>query len=298
MTTLFAPAKINLYLHVNGRRPDGYHILDSLVLFANWGDTIRMKNADGSRTDSCRFTGPLAGSLAEMPADQNLALRALHLARQYVDLPAQDLTIEKHIPAAGGLGGGSSNAATVLRHVLQVSDFNALPHDQQNAMTELGADIPVCYQARPCFVQGVGEILRPCTSLPEGGIPALICTPPTSLSTKEVFTAYDQSRTGNTTEPCIRAPVSAADHRTCTQALRAQTRNDLSPAAEGLCPEIRAGITILKTTQSCLLARMAGSGPSMFGLFKNRDAAEQAALVIRAQNPEWSVVPCNLETQA
>ena len=268
-TEVFAPAKINLTLHVTGQRADGYHLLDSLVVFADIGDRIIAERAAGS---SLSVTGPLSKGVPTGP--ENLILRAAAL----MDMPAA-LTLEKHLPAAAGIGGGSSDAAATLRALSALSG-TPLPADLG---LSLGADVPVCTLARAATMRGIGEEIAPFEGLPP--LPAVLVNPRVEVPTPAVFRAL-QSRTN----PPMGAIPQGTDVKTFCDWL-ATERNDLEPPARALAPEIDATLAALS---DALIARMSGSGATCFGLYPDRATAEAAAARIRTAQPGWWVAATTL----
>jgi 4-diphosphocytidyl-2-C-methyl-D-erythritol kinase len=262
-TRAFAPAKINLTLHVTGRRADGYHLLDSLVVFADFGDSIALHAGHGL---TLTVSGPMAVGVPL--GDDNLVLRAARLAG------AADIAIhlEKHLPAAAGIGGGSSDAAAVLRG-LGAHGVDALA---------LGADLPVCLLARTARMSGIGEIVRPVDGIPP--LPAVLVNPGVAVPTPAVFRAM--TRHDGAPMPAIPRFKTVTD---CTVWLAAQ-RNDLEPPAIALAPVIAVTLAKLRAT-GALLARMSGSGATCFGLFPDSAAAQTAAQTLAAAHPDWWVQP-------
>jgi 4-diphosphocytidyl-2-C-methyl-D-erythritol kinase len=270
----FAPAKVNLYLHVTGRRADGYHELDSLVAFADIGD--RLFAAAAARL-SLSLGGPEAGSLAGLGAD-NLVLRAARrLAERSGVTAGAALHLEKNLPVAAGLGGGSSDAAAALKALAAL--WRLPPERTADAATGLGADVPVCLYGRPAWVGGIGERIAPAPGLPRAGI--LLANPRIALPTAAVFAA----RRG-AFSPAGRFAPMPANARELAAAL-APRRNDLTAAAVGLVPEIGAVLARLASLPDVLLARMSGSGATCFALFADRLAAERAGLALAAAMPGW-----------
>jgi 4-diphosphocytidyl-2-C-methyl-D-erythritol kinase len=277
----FAPAKVNLYLHILGRRADGYHRLDSLVAFADIGDEVVAAPGDALTLD---ITGPEAAALAGLGKD-NLVLRA---ARAFADrrgvAPTGALRLDKHLPVASGIGGGSSDAAATLRALaaLQPRPFNpALDPAMMEIAASLGADVPACLDGRPVWVGGIGERLDPLPDLPPLGI--VLANPRRELPTASVFRARHGAFTDRE-RPRI-APRSAADLLDLVK----QTRNDLTEAALGLMPEIAAVLARLAALPGAYLARMSGSGATCFALLADRGAAERAAAALLAIAPRWWV---------
>lgn len=270
-----APAKVNLALHVTGRRADGYHLIDSVVVFADAGDRISVSSAGET---SLAVTGPRA---AGVPVDgRNLVLRAAALMP---DAPAA-IRLHKHLPAAGGIGGGSADAAAVLRALARL---HGCPLPAAEAVLALGADLPVCLAGRAVRMRGIGERLAPVPALP--ALPALLVNPGIGVSTPEVFSAL--SRADNPPMPDI--PAGLADAASLARWLGGQ-RNDLEPPACRIAPVIGEVLDRLRAMPGCLLARMSGSGATCFGLFPDSVAAGLAAGRLRAVRPNWWIVPCML----
>ena len=263
-----APAKVNLFLHVTGRRADGYHLLDSLVVFAGIGDAVTARDADDLRLS---VTGPFAAGLAAEP--NNLVLRAAHaLAAEAGIAPRAHLTLEKRLPVASGIGGGSADAAAALRLLCRLwnlrPDYDAL----LRLAARLGADVPVCLGSRSRRMSGIGEILGPVPPLPNCGL--LLANPGVAVSTADVF----RRRTAAFSPPA-NLPDQWADAAALTGTLRA-AGNDLQPPAVALCPEIETVLRAIDSQPGCLLARMSGSGATCFGLFPHPAAAAQAAAAL------------------
>lgn len=261
----FAPAKINLTLHVTGQRADGYHLLDSLVVFADIGDQILVRPAD--RLQVC-VTGPMA---AGVPVDDsNLVLRAARLAG--VDDAA--IEIEKHLPVAAGIGGGSSDAAAVLR---------ALAESHQAAMPDvlaLGADVPVCLAGCTARMSGIGEQIDPVSDVPP--LPVVLINPGFSVHTPDVFDALTKRNGAKMPEiPAFSGVIACGDW------LRDQ-RNDLQAAAIKTQPVILQVLEAL-AGNGALLARMSGSGATCFGVFETQETAQDVAKALALSHPDWWV---------
>jgi len=270
-----APAKLNLYLHVTGRRADGYHLLDSLVAFAAVHDTVVAEKANAL---TLAVEGPFAAALSG-EAD-NLVLRA---ARALADAagvrPWAALRLVKRLPVASGIGGGSADAAAALLAVGDLWRVTHTPGALAKLALKLGADVPVCLEGRAAQVSGIGEKIDPAPALPR--VPLVLVNPLVPLPTPAVFKA----RSGPFTKP---APLAAAprDARDLAVALEAR-RNDLADAAIGLVPEIAAILAALEAQPGCLIARMSGSGATCFALFARDEDAGAAAAALRAQKPGW-----------
>ncbi|MDB5372726.1 MAG: 4-diphosphocytidyl-2-C-methyl-D-erythritol kinase [Belnapia sp.] len=271
-----APAKINLYLHVTGRRADGYHLLDSLAVFGPAADRLSAALAPEL---SLALAGPFAAGLAAglSPGPDNLVLRAARALAAEAGIPAgAALRLEKHLPIASGIGGGSADAAAALRLLDRLWGLG-WPMARLAAIgAALGADIPVCLAARPQRMQGVGEVLLPAPALPECGM--LLVNPGVALSTPAVFRARP---------PGFTPAASLPDGWTDPAAMAADLgllRNDLEAPAIALCPPVADVLAALRRLPGCLLARMSGSGATCFGLFADAAAAAAAA---RALPGEW-----------
>jgi 4-diphosphocytidyl-2-C-methyl-D-erythritol kinase len=266
----FAPAKINLHLHVLGRRNDGYHLLDSLVVFAGIGDRLAVSPAQEL---SLSVTGPFAAAL--QGDGDNLVLRAARALAGHAGIPAAGkLVLEKNLPVASGIGGGSADAAATLRLLCRFWRLQSDRDELQLLARGLGADVPVCLDSRPALMSGIGEILAPAPTLPDFGI--VLVNPGVAVSTPSVFGA----RTGAFSDPAVFDR--GGNHLVAT--LRA-TRNDLEPAARLLAPIIGDVLNTLAAVPGCLLARMSGSGSTCFGLFEAPAAASAAAKAIMRN--EW-----------
>ncbi len=266
MLTEFAPAKINLHLHVTGKRDDGYHLLHSLVVFAAIGDRL---SAEPAQDLSLSVTGPFAAGL-DGEAD-NLVLRA---ARALADAagcrPNGRLTLEKNLPVASGIGGGSADAAAALRLLCRFWGVSPDRDVMASIAKHLGADVPVCLAGVPAVMSGIGEILTSAPRLPEAGI--VLVNPGVGVSTPSVFRA----RTGAFSPAAAFPPDGWPGVAALVTDLQ-KAGNDLEPPARSLAPEISAVITWLNALPGCRLARMSGSGATCFGLFDNPDAARRAA---------------------
>lgn len=275
-----APAKINLALHVTGRRPDGYHTLETLVAFAEVGDELE---ATPAAADALSITGPFARPL--LGADGNLVLRAVAAFRaRWPDaLPAGvDLTLRKNLPIAAGLGGGSADAAAALRLCARLSVEPVPFAELLQLALPLGADVPMCLYARPAEVRGLGEIVLPLKRFP--ALHVVLVNPMLPVLTAEVFRRLE--RRDNPGLPEQGDPL----ERPAQLALwLSETRNDLSQPAIALVPAIGELERWLAEASGCILARMSGSGATVFGLFGSSAQAHQAAHDLRAQWPDYWV---------
>jgi 4-diphosphocytidyl-2-C-methyl-D-erythritol kinase len=272
----FAPAKGNLYLHVLGRRADGFHRLDSLIAFADIGDRLSAAPAASLSLD---LSGPESGGLAGL-GDDNLVLRAGRRLAAHAGVGGgAALHLEKHLPIAAGIGGGSSDAAAALRALARLWRRDIGEAALAALAAELGADVPVCLFGRPAWVGGVGEQLAPAAGLPPAGI--LLANPRRPLPTDAVFRA----RSGQFGASGRFAPM-PRDAAGLARVL-AERGNELTKAATALVPEIAAVLARLAALPEALLARMSGSGATCFALFAGRAAAEHAGALLAAAEPGW-----------
>ena len=268
-----APAKVNLYLHVTGRRDDGYHLLDSLVVFAEHGDSLSAKAA---ASVSLQVTGPFAAGLKAEP--DNLVLRAARaLAAEAGVSSGAHLVLDKRLPVASGIGGGSADAAAALRLLCRLWHLAPHPAALTRLAAGLGADVPACLAAHAVRMGGIGERLDPAPLLPACGI--VLVNPGITVATAEVF----RTRRGAWSQP---GTLPAAwDDVAAMAADLGRLRNDLEPAAMQLRPVIGDVLAELVATPGCSLARMSGSGATCFGLYADVDAAHHA--LENLQRPGW-----------
>jgi 4-diphosphocytidyl-2-C-methyl-D-erythritol kinase len=274
--TAFAAAKVNLYLHVIGRQEDGYHLLDSLVAFADIGDRL---TAEPGATLSLSIGGPEGAGLAAV-GDDNLVLRAARLLAEHTGTTlGARMHLEKILPVASGLGGGSSDAAAALRALAALWQVPVSEETMYRLGAKLGADLAACLYGRAAWVGGIGERIEPAADLPEAGI--LLANPRRDLPTAAVFAARNGPFGG-----VGRFSPMPADALGLARALLAR-RNDLTEAAIDLVPEISAVLARLARLPGALLARMSGSGATCFALFADRAAAEAARTALAAAEPGW-----------
>jgi 4-diphosphocytidyl-2-C-methyl-D-erythritol kinase len=270
MLSSFAPAKVNLFLHVTGKRADGYHLLDSLAVFPAAGDQLILAPDDAL---SLTISGRFGASLTAEP--DNLVLRAARrLAAQAEIKPAGRLVLEKNLPVASGIGGGSADAAAALR--LLTRQWNISANLPEIALA-LGADVPVCLARRPVRMAGIGEILSPAPKLPAFGM--LLVNPGIQVATSEVFRARHQAFSA-----AASLPASWPDAASMAAGL-AQLNNDLEAPAIGIAPGIASVLKALRALPGTLLARMSGSGATCFAIFATPSEAANAAAAIN--QPGW-----------
>ncbi len=276
-TTVRASAKVNLYLHVTGRRDDGYHLLDSLIAFADAADTIEVRPADAL---TLTVEGPLAASVPT--GADNLVLKAAKALAEAAGVPAlARIRLFKRLPVAAGIGGGSADAAAVLKALSALWQVNLADKDLASLALALGADVPVCLAARPAFIGGIGEEITEAPLLPRCWL--ILANPGAGLPTPAVF----KHRNGPfTAEKRFDAPP--ADPWDLARLLT-ERRNDLTEAAVALEPVVGGVLAELDLLPDVLLARMSGSGATCFALFATREHAETGAQILRQQYPGWWV---------
>ena len=281
--TVRAPAKINLYLHVTGKRPDGFHELDSLVVFTASGDTVRVSPAASGAGLHFTASGPFADRIG--PDADNLVVRAARLMAETVDPASLDVDIHltKRLPVAAGIGGGSSDAAATLRALNRYWEAGLDDAQLATLGLQLGADVPMCLYRNPVFVGGIGEAITKAPALPL--LSLVLVNPGIGLATPDVFKAYADGHDGK-----FSAAQRFADEPGSPGALAELLKkrgNDLSPAALSLAPVIGEMLSELGRQPGCLLARMSGSGATCFGLFADSAEAEAARHTIQLNHDAW-----------
>lgn len=278
----FAPAKINLYLHVSEKLENGYHALDSLIAFANVGDEITLTPA---AEFSLHIDGPFAESI---PADENnLAMKAAKLFTDKTGKPLNcQMTLTKNLPASAGIGGGSADAAAALRALEQFWDIKLPKPDILAICNALGADVPVCYANRAARILGIGNVQDTRYALPT--LHAVLINPLIPCPTGSIFKNFNEPF--QTREPDI------AEGDAFLPFIKAQ-KNQLTPAAIQAVPDIEHILSALRSQKNCLFARMSGSGASCFGIFESEEDSTNAARAIESQNPHWWVRACVLQDQ-
>ena len=274
----FAPAKINLALHVTGRRADGYHLIESLAVFTRFGDRISIEPAE---RDEFSVSGPYAPAV---PTDEtNLILKARDALRGAVQSARTEpvsIKLEKNLPIASGIGGGSSDAAAALRGLVKYWELDVGHEVLTRIGAALGADLPMCLAARPLVARGTGDELSPVLGFPSLGL--VLVNPGVGVSTPDVFSAL-QKRDNDSLPPL----PPHIDFHTLRNWLEA-TRNDLEDAAQSIEPSVGAAKAALMKADAGF-ARMSGSGATCFGLFETGNVAKRAAAAIRSRHPGWFV---------
>ena len=278
-----APAKLNLYLHVTGRRDDSYHELDSLIAFAAPFDRV---SAAPAKDFSLHLSGPFAPDL-NSAGGQNLVEKAARCLAELADInPAARITLVKQLPIAAGIGGGSSDAAAAIRVLTSLWRLNIDSNALQALALSLGSDVPMCLHGRTCFAGGVGEKLDAAPALPDCAL--VLAHPGVSVATPDVFRA----RRGAYSAPArfTDAPKDVGG----LAELLASRRNDLEAPAKALAPVIDDVLHALGELPGCRFARMSGSGATCFALFGDAGEAVVAADILRAQHGDWWIAPSSL----
>jgi 4-diphosphocytidyl-2-C-methyl-D-erythritol kinase len=274
-----APAKINLNLHITGKRGDGYHRLESIITFADLADELEVENADNF---SLEIRGPFSKGL---DTKNNLVLRAAKILKNnYKVDKAAKLVLTKNIPVGAGLGGGSADAAATISLLCELWDIEISDKDKYAIGISLGADIPVCQLGKPALVSGVGEQLSEINNFPEFYI--VLVNPRVHVSTERVFKMGFNKYKNEIGD----LPVD----RSLWHKFLKKLDNDLESNAIKQVPEIRNILDSLEKNQDRIISRMSGSGATCFALFDNFDKAESCAEQIKKNHPDWWVVPSKL----
>ncbi len=289
MITEFAAAKVNLALHVTGKRDDGYHLLDSAVMFASdAGDELQVSFAGET---SLTVSGPFAQGL-ETDAG-NLALRAWSaLQTRYPDdVRPCHINLHKALPVASGIGGGSADAAAALRAIVRLNSLEIDAATLHAVALQLGADVPVCLTSSACRMRGIGEIIDDWPHAPS--LHAVLVNPRVGVSTAGIFRHLGLAP-GSAANAAMPDRFSEATDSAAALAWLAGCRNDLEQPACHLEPVISDVLSALGQLPGCRLARMSGSGATCFGLFDEAAGAAEAAEMLAKQSPEWWIVPTAL----
>ncbi|ACT58769.1 4-(cytidine 5'-diphospho)-2-C-methyl-D-erythritol kinase [Hirschia baltica] len=283
LSTVWAPAKVNLYLHVGKPLPDGRHPLDSLVMFAD-GNAADRVSVRPYQTVVLKVDGPAAKALKG--EKNNLVLRAAKLlmdAAGRSDLGAA-LNLHKELPVAAGIGGGSADAAATLQALNHYWDIGFGDQAILNLGAELGADVPACLQSEPVLMRGIGEQLTPFKMQP---LPIVLVNPNVPLSTADVFKKFDAMGLGSDFKE-REGPDSSGGPEVLARSLERYS-NDLEVPAKILCPAVKDVLDTIEKTEGALMARMSGSGPTCFGVFETMEAAQAAAYIISKRKKKWWV---------
>jgi len=273
---IFAPAKINLFLHITGKRADGYHTLQSLMAFADVGDDLAFSAQDDFVIE---MGGPFGGSLPN--TEDNLVYKAARiLSEEYKIALRGKIILTKNLPIASGIGGGSADAAAALKGFVKLWN---LPHDParlQKIALQLGADVPACLYGGTVWAEGVGEKLAPLPDMPR--LHLVLVNPLIATATAAVFKSFR----GEFSTTLEMKSMTVDDLEQC--------RNDLTDAALVVTPEIAGVLAAIAGTEGCRLHRLSGSGATCFGAYKDEAAANAAAVALKARYPAWWVSSTNI----
>ena len=277
-----APAKINLFLHITGKRVDGYHLLQSVMAFVDVGDAMTFYPHDGLLFDA---DGPFAGELP--PPQDNIIYYAAKALADSWRVPLQaGIHLTKNMPIASGVAGGSSNAAATL---LGLSKLWGLPDDRDRLhkiAAKLGADVPACLVKRAVWAEGIGEKMSPLADMPQ--LHLVLANPMIATPTSEVFARFKNRPS---------APIQYSGRRKSAAEWIHELkmyRNDLTDAAIEVCPDITSVLNALKNTPNCHFARLSGSGATCFGVYDTAAAAQAAVNKLRLSHPRWWITPAQL----
>ena len=275
--SVFAPAKINLYLHITAKRDDNYHLIESLIVFANYGDKITV-------TPSEKFELQINGQFAPYikPNNDNLVIKAaMLLAKASGIKPTGNIKLTKNLPIASGIGGGSADAAAALLALRKLWDIPISNEDMSNLAIELGADVAICLHGTASIVTGIGEKINPAPILPKFWL--VLVNPNLLVSTAEVFAAYKDKF--STPQPMNTQPKDLEE----LISLLSNRGNDLTGASISIAPVIKEVIEVLEATPNTVLSRLSGSGATCFAIFRTKSDAEAAARKLARKYPKWWV---------
>ncbi len=273
--TDIAPAKINLYLHITGKRNDGYHELDSLVVFPEIGDNISIEKADGIELSSY---GPFSDFLPS--TSENIVIRAAKWLKAVANVKVgAKITLCKNLPVSSGVGGGSSDAATVISLLKRFWNVSLDQNKLMKSALSLGADIPVCLKRQSSYIGGVGEVLISPPTIPAFWL--VLVNPGIPVETAKVFSSHSPNFS-----PISRFNKSPKDAQSLA-VLLSERKNDLENSAISLFPEIAEVLNSLANIPNILISRMSGSGATCFGLFEDPSSAKLAEQLLKEEHPAW-----------
>lgn len=279
-----AYAKINLYLHVTGKRPDGYHLLDSMAIFAEAADRLILLPVSPQEGKiSLEITGPFASELQRMDPQDNLIVRAANILakKSRKDLPSAHILLEKNLPVASGIGGGSADAAATLRLLKRYWELPFTEQEMHDIALTLGADIPVCLQSQALRMEGIGEILTSFEHIPSFGM--VLVNHGEAVSTQEVFAKREAAFSSR-----AQLDLKWSGFQSLARTISEQ-HNDLQEPACKIKPTIKKVLDEIQSLPDCRLARMSGSGATCFGLFDTPEIAKKMASILTSRNPNWWV---------
>ena len=280
-----APAKINLFLHVVGKRADGHHLLESLTIFTEYGDEIQAIEGDDL---SIEIVGKFSSNLLFAPLEENLVWKAAIAVQNYLSKPrGAKIILTKNLPIASGIGGGSADASATIKALCALWELDIHEKKLSEIALSLGSDVPACLYGKPVFMSGVGENLKPVEL--RGVAYLVLINPNIPLATAEVFREFSRSsmplRSANAVNPNYFDLSEITDEK--------GYGNDLESVSIKKIPVIADIINLLKTTEGCYLARMSGSGATCFGLYQNKKSADYAAKKLQEIYPQaWCISTC------
>jgi 4-diphosphocytidyl-2-C-methyl-D-erythritol kinase len=287
-----APAKINLHLHITGKREDGYHLLDSLVCFADIHDTLTATPSHDGLSFTC--DGPFASDFSDQDTlssrdSSNLIVRAAWLLADHLGRhPDVVLHLTKNLPLGSGVGGGSSDAAAALRSLAHLWNASLTKETLHHLAGHLGSDVPVCLDPHAVVMRATGNELFPAPQMPL--LPALLVNPGIACPTPDVYKALRLLRFS---EP-VSFPDAFLSPETLALFLKDHSRNDMTEAAVQIAPVIADVLKDVGALPDCLLARLSGSGATVFGLFRSPAASQKAAAALAEKRPDWWIRPASL----
>lgn len=281
--TLLAPAKINLFLHITGKREDGFHLLQSLMVFVDVGDELTFAPYDGLFLD---IDGPFAADLNVAPHDNLIYKAALLLAEEYRVPAKARIALRKNLPVASGVGGGSSDAATALRGLVKLWGLPVEDSRLQKIAQMLGADVPACLAHKPVWAEGIGEKMTWMPHLPQ--LHMVLVNPLIATPTPEVFRRF-----GARFSPQLQYSGRRKSMQEWIADL-SRYRNDLSDAALTVTPQITDVLAAIAATPMCHFARLSGSGATCFGVYDSPQGVAAAVNKLRAAHPDWWVASASL----
>jgi 4-diphosphocytidyl-2-C-methyl-D-erythritol kinase len=283
-----APAKINLFLHVGSVRADGYHAIESLVAFADYGDGLQF--VPGGTVFSIRVSGAYAEAAGD--PKKNLVLKAaLALKKRVPGIGGGEFLLTKNLPAGAGLGGGSSDAAAALRLIAETNAFDVSDPAILEAARETGADVAVCLDRKARLISGIGEVLSEPIAIPP--LHAVLIWPNSPASTPAVYRAFDAAEIDRSTAFGIHPNDVPLERDAFLEFLKKQN-NDLARAAWQVAPHVAEAEATLRAVDRTQLIRMSGSGSAVFAIYASASDAETEAGAVRARYPDWWVVATTL----
>ncbi len=271
--TVNSPAKINLCLHITGRTENNYHLISSLVGFSEFGDKITFSKADEFKLE---FTGTYAKEMQQLKIEDNLITRAIKL--YFASPPPIKIILQKNMPLAAGIGGGSSNAATSIKILKKLFNINIKP----DKLLQLGADIPVCLFGKSAIVEAIGEKI---TAVKIAKLNILLVNPNIEVKTKEIFSHFSRNPLYNKT---LDKNIDISNLKNLIIYLK-NSKNQLQESAITFVPIIKNVIEEISASNGCIFARMSGSGATCFGIFDKEPNLKQAKLKIMQKYPNWWV---------